>query len=79
MFISDYQILFETAINDGLKIQNRELYQVDRLISLGLLQNQNGLGGNVWHDFRENPEKRNDIIITSFGKTFYHNSPSILK
>ena len=36
MFISDYQILFEAAINDGLKIQNRELYQVDRLISLGL-------------------------------------------
>ena len=41
MFISDYQILFEATNNNGLKIQNRELYQVDRLISLGLLQNQN--------------------------------------
>lgn len=79
MFISDYQILFEAAINDGLKIQNRELYQVDRLISLGLLQNQNRLGGNVWLDFIDDPEKQNDIIVTSFGKTFYHNSPAALK
>ena len=75
----DYQILFEAAINDGLKIQNRELYQVDRLISLGLLQNQNRLGGNVWLDFVDDPEKQNDIIVTSFGKTFYHNSPAALK
>ena len=79
MFISDYQILFEAAINDGLKIQNRELYQVDRLISLGLLQNQNRLGGNVWLDFVDDPEKQNDIIVTSLGKTFYHNSPAALK
>ena len=79
MFISDYQILFEAAINDGLKIQNRELYQVDRLISLGLLQNQNRLGGNVWIEMMDNPEEQNDIIVTSFGKTFYHNSPAALK
>ena len=57
----------------------RELYQVDRLISLGLLQNQNRLGGNVWLDFVDDPEKQNDIIVTSFGKTFYHNSPAALK
>ena len=79
MFISDYQILFEAAINDGLKIRNRELYQVDRLISLGLLQNQNRLGGDVWFGFVDNPEKENDIIVTSFGKTFYHNAPAALK
>ena len=59
MFISDYQILFEAAINDGL--------------------NQNRLGGNVWLDFVDDPEKQNDIIVTSFGKTFYHNSPAALK
>ncbi len=74
MFISDYQILFEAAINNGLKIQNRELYQVDRLISLGLMQNRNRLGGNVWNTM-DNPEEQNDIIVTSFGKTFYQNSP----
>ena len=79
MFISDYQILFEAAINDGLKIQSRELYQVDRLISLGLMQNQNRLGGDKWNKMMDTPEKQNDIIVTSFGKTFYHNSPADLK
>lgn len=79
MFVSDYQILFEAAINDGLKIQSRELYQVDRLISLGLLQNQNRLGGDDWIKMMDNPEKQNDIIVTSFGRTFYHNSPATLK
>lgn len=79
MFVSDYALLFEAAIKGGLKIQNRELYQVDRLISLGLLQNQNRLGGNVWMDFTDNSKKQNDIIVTSLGMTFYHNAPSILK
>ena len=79
MFVSDYALLFEAAIKDGLKIQGRELYQVDRLISLGLLQNQNRLGGNVWIDFTDNPEKQNDIIVTSLGMTFYNNAPSVLK
>ena len=45
---------------------------------IGLLQNQNRLGGNVWLDFVDDPEKQNDIIVTSFGKTFYHNSPAAL-
>lgn len=83
MFISDYQVLFEAAINGGLKMQHKRLYQVDRLISLGLLQNQNRLGGN----FRFGPvdpseeqnDKPNDIIVTSFGETFYNNSLSALK
>lgn len=79
MFASDYQILFEAAVNDGLKIQNKELYQVDRLISLGLLQNENRLGGSTWFEIMDNSEKQNDIIVTSFGKTFYHNLPSALK
>ena len=79
MFVSDYALLFEAAIKGGLKIQNRELYQVDRLISLGLLQNQTRLGGNVWMDFTDNSKKQNDIIVTSLGMTFYHNAPSILK
>ena len=49
------------------------------LVMVGLLQNQNRLGGNVWLDFVDDPEKQNDIIVTSFGKTFYHNSPAALK
>ena len=49
------------------------------LRNLIVLQNQNRLGGNVWLDFVDDPEKQNDIIVTSFGKTFYHNSPAALK
>lgn len=79
MFVGDYQILFEAAINNSLKIESRELYQVDRLISLGLLQNQNRLGGNIWLQFPDNAEDQNDIIITLFGNIFYHNSSSALK
>ena len=67
MFVSDYALLFEAAI------------KVDRLISLGLLQNQNRLGGNVWMEITDNPDKQNDIIVTSLGMTFYHNAPSTLK
>ena len=79
MFISDYQILFQAAINDGIKIENRELYQVDRLISLGLLQNKNRQGGVIWLNTEKDSDKKKDIIVTSFGKTFYHNSPVELK
>lgn len=79
MFISDYALLFEAAIKGGLKIQGRELYQVDRLISLGLLQNQNRLGGNIWVEITNNQDKQSDITITSLGMTFYHNAPSALK
>lgn len=79
MFISDYQILFKAAINDGIKLENRELYQVDRLISLGLLQNKNRQGGVIWLDTDEGSDKKKDSIVTSFGKNFYHNSPAALK
>lgn len=79
MFISDYQILFEAAVNDGLNIEDRELYQVDRLISLGLLQNQNRLGGILWVTIGGNTEEEKDIIVTSFGKTFYNHSSDVLK
>lgn len=80
MFVSDYPLLFEAATKGGLKIQGRELYQVDRLISLGLLQNNNRLGGTTWIEpITDNPEKQKDIIVTSLGMTFYHNAPSILK
>ncbi len=79
MFISDYKILAEAVVNEGLKIQNRELYQADRLISLGLLQNKNR-GGSLWNNIiNDSQELQNDVIVTSFGKDFYHNSERILK
>lgn len=77
MFLTDYTVLFEAARNNGLNIGERELYQVDRLISLGLLQNANRLGGTIIVDFNDPTEKEKDIIITSFGKTFCQHIPLI--
>lgn len=76
MFVSDYMILGEAARNEGINIENRELYQVDRLISLGLLQNQNRLGGATWvEDMESASPKGKDVIVTSFGKMFYQHMP----
>ena len=70
IFVNDYHILLEAARNGGININDRELYQVDRLISLGLLQNKNRLGGTFIIDLDEKPDKTHDMIITSFGRTF---------
>lgn len=73
MFVSDYLVLSEAARNEGINLEGRELYQVDRLISLGLLQNQNRLGGSIFIDLDSpsDSSKGKDIIVTSFGRTFY--------
>lgn len=57
MFVNDYHILLEAARNGGININDRELYQVDRLISLGLFQNRNRLGGTFIINLDEEPEK----------------------
>lgn len=75
MFMSDYAVLSEAAHDKGIDLKGRELYQVDRLISLGLLQNQNRLGGAVWIDGMDSTGKEKDVIVTSFGKTFYQHMP----
>ena len=77
MFVSDYRVLREAARHGGININDRELYQVDRLISLGLLQNKNRLGGTVVIEFDKEQEKTYDIIITSFGRTFCQHLPAI--
>lgn len=79
MFVGDYRILLKAAGWGGIKILNRDLYRVDRLISLGLMQNHKRIGGNLWLESIDHPEQENDIIITSFGKAFCHNVPSGLK
>ena len=78
IFVSDYIILKETARNGGINIENRELYQIDRLISLGLLQYRNRLGGVEVVDFDKIRNKTYDVIITTFGKTFCQHLPNIL-
>ena len=72
MLITDLPVLEEAFKNDGLDINDRELYQVDRLISLGLLQNSNRLGGLIIMNIAE--EEKKDILITSLGKTYCQHS-----
>lgn len=76
MFFCDYTILCEAARNDGLQTNACKLYQVDRLISLGLLRNNNRLGGNVFIMPQASSKKdAKDILLTSFGQTFYQHLP----
>lgn len=77
MFVNDYNLLLDSANNGGININDRELYQVDRLVSLGLLQYNNRLGGTLIIDLDNPQEETHDIIITSFGKTFCQHFPSI--
>lgn len=70
MFVSDYAVLREASQNKGIDLNGRGLYQIDRLISLGLLQNDNRLGGSVCIENMNSSIKGKDIIVTSFGKTF---------
>lgn len=80
MFFCDYTILCEAARNDGLQTNACKLYQVDRLISLGLLRNNNRLGGNVFIMPQASSKKDSkDILLTSFGQTFYQHFPQHLK
>ncbi len=76
MFSGDYMVLEEAYYGD-LKNNKRELYQIDRLTSLGLLENQQRTG--VAEDDRlsfqggtltiNNTSDKN-VSLTSFGTTF---------
>ncbi len=79
MFFCDYKILREAALNDGLMTTDCKLYQVDRLISLGLLNNNNRLDGSVSVIPVTASKHSKDILLTSFGKTFYQHLPQSLK
>lgn len=79
IFISDYKVLLEANSLNGLNLRGRELYQIDRLISLGLIESFNRPGGI----FLDNSVQRlsQDIYTvntSSFGKTFCQHMPSIL-
>lgn len=77
MFINDYAILREAVNYGGITIDKRELYQVDRLVSLGLLQYKNRLGGVSVGRFEDAFKEEKHIITTSFGKTFYQHMPEM--
>lgn len=75
MFVNDYEILQKVYENDGMRLEGRELYPIDRLISLGLLQLRNRLGGVEIQSFDAPLVEKPDVIITSLGKTFCQHFP----
>ena len=75
MFVGDYKVLIKANKEKGLNIDKQELYEVDRLISLGLLQNENRLGGVVSILLGEESNNGKDVIVTSFGRSFCQHMP----
>ena len=86
MFSSDYSILAIAARENGINLADQELYQVDRLISLGLLSQSHRIGQAVFNVKGEalgllNSSKpgEKDVIMTSFGLTFFQHMPEDLR
>ena len=79
MFVGDYKVLIKANKEKGLNIDKQELYEVDRLISLGLLQNENRLGGVVSILLGEESNNGKDVIVTSFGRSFCQHMPYSMK
>lgn len=74
MFVNDYAILHEAINYGGIAINKRELYQVDRLVSLGLLQYKSRPEGMPWSHLGHTDK---DIVATSFGRAFYQHMPEM--
>lgn len=79
MFLVDYNILQLASTSDGLETKGEKSYQIDRLISLGLLQTKNRIVGSFWENADSLIAGEKDIIVTSFGKTFYQHMPKNIK
>ena len=66
MFLADGELLLAVhRTGDHAHIKDYEAYRVNRLIGLGLLEQE----GNVWHDFSEDPDK-GDVWCTPLGEEF---------
>lgn len=70
MFLIDYKTLRLASTKNGIDIEGDSFYQIDRLISLGLLQTKNKIVGNFWENADSVIEGKKDITVTSFGKAF---------
>lgn len=72
IFVNDYAILHEANDCNRTSFDKYRFYQVDRLISLGLLQVRN-LPGTIISAAKEDQ----NIVVTSFGKTFCQHMPKM--
>ncbi len=86
MFSSDYSILAIAARENGINLADQEMYQVDRLISLGLLSQSHRIGHAVFNVedgtlglLNSSKPGEKDVIMTSFGLTFFQHMPEGLR
>ena len=68
MFVSDYKILHSLSSNDRLKLGSRDLYQSDRLISVGLVQRVWSAGLSFGSE--KDSERESFILLSPLGKLF---------
>lgn len=73
MFLTDIRTLVKSYESDGIDVGEVEGYHLDRLISLGLLENSLRLGGNIiisGGDASGEEEEKKDVNITELGKLY---------
>lgn len=73
MFLSDIKVLLHGYSNNGVDLDEFPNYHLDRLISIGLFENHNRLGGNIilnGGDANEEEEINKDVDITELGVTY---------
>ena len=74
MFCEDYSWVLEIFKEDGIDHYEENVYQIDRLCSLGLLYKNSIPNENTYlitEDSQSSPIK--DITVTAFGKLFCQN------
>ena len=69
IFVSDLSTLRDTFINDGVTDSSTMSHRHDRLISLGLLKNQQALGGEIVMSI-EGSDRNVYMALTEIGRLF---------
>lgn len=72
LFLSDLEILNETYTSRGIKDINKIDYKVDRLTSLGLVENQNRISGGMFIQIQDETSDENSILVktTNLGQKY---------
>lgn len=70
IFITDLKVLINAYENNGLNIEEVDLYHIDRLIPLGLMENKNRIGGDMVLRDIDSDNNDKDIILTELGKLY---------
>lgn len=74
IFVADIAILSFAYQNNGVNLYDFANYHLDRLISIGVLENEQRIGANLIIDANFDEHKQQnvkDVSITDLGKLFY--------